>query len=175
MQFNLSDLIRLGILAMLAAAGLAGAAERPKLMNDGLHDPANPALFLLQEASDTIAALPEDLAGAGVNWTEALEEGLINPRASLQNGAKFKVLNQDIIMTKTAQTPWVLFPHRQHTDWLDCENCHEELFASKPGATLSKNNMFTILSGGSCGLCHGAVAFPLTECRRCHSVQRDRK
>jgi hypothetical protein len=30
-----------------------------------------------------------------------------------------------------------------------------------------------VLSGEKCGLCHGAVAFPLTECNRCHSVQRD--
>jgi hypothetical protein len=29
-----------------------------------------------------------------------------------------------------------------------------------------------ILSGEKCGLCHGAVSFPLTECKRCHSVDR---
>jgi hypothetical protein len=27
--------------------------------------------------------------------------------------------------------------------------------------------------GEHCGRCHGAVAFPLTECTRCHSVQQD--
>ena len=32
--------------------------------------------------------------------------------------------------------------------------------------------MLLILAGEKCGLCHGAVAFPLTECLRCHSVQR---
>jgi hypothetical protein len=30
--------------------------------------------------------------------------------------------------------------------------------------------MQKILDGEQCGVCHGAVAFPLTECRRCHSV-----
>ena len=32
--------------------------------------------------------------------------------------------------------------------------------------------MMLILQGEKCGLCHGAVAFPLTECLRCHSVSR---
>jgi hypothetical protein len=33
-------------------------------------------------------------------------------------------------------------------------------------------NMLQILSGEKCGQCHGAVAFPLTECARCHRVPR---
>jgi hypothetical protein len=32
--------------------------------------------------------------------------------------------------------------------------------------------MNQILHGEQCGLCHGAVSFPLTECNRCHSVSR---
>jgi c(7)-type cytochrome triheme protein len=64
----------------------------------------------------------------------------------------------------------VLFPHRPHTEWLDCENCHDKLFKKKAGET--PINMFQVLQGEYCGRCHGAVAFPLTECRRCHSVPR---
>jgi hypothetical protein len=41
----------------------------------------------------------------------------------------------------------------------------------KAGAT-KFTGMFPILSGEKCGRCHGAVAFPLTECRRCHVVMR---
>ncbi|HEX9180451.1 MAG TPA: c(7)-type cytochrome triheme domain-containing protein, partial [Burkholderiales bacterium] len=52
--------------------------------------------------------------------------------------------------------------------WLDCANCHEHLFKSKAGA--NKLSMQKILEGEQCGLCHGAVAFPLTECGRCHST-----
>ena len=33
---------------------------------------------------------------------------------------------------------------------------------------------FKILQGEYCGQCHGAVAFPLTQCLRCHSVSRRR-
>jgi c(7)-type cytochrome triheme protein len=65
----------------------------------------------------------------------------------------------------------VRFPHRQHTEWLDCSNCHEKLFISKAGANKGVN-MFQVLQGEYCGLCHGAVSFPLTECKRCHSVER---
>jgi c(7)-type cytochrome triheme protein len=64
--------------------------------------------------------------------------------------------------------PAVRFPHRPHTLWLDCANCHEHLFKSKAGA--NKLSMQKILEGEQCGLCHGAVAFPLTECNRCHST-----
>lgn len=174
MQFYLAALIKLWILATLAAAGLAWADERPKLMYDGLHDPSNPALFMLQEANDIIATLPRDTAGSGINWDEALQEGSINPRSSIFPGIQSKVLNQDIIMKKTSQVPWVIFPHRQHTEWIDCEGCHEELFSSQAGKG-SVTNMHAILNGNSCGLCHGAVAFPLTECRRCHSMPRNVK
>lgn len=174
MQFYLAALIKLWILATLAAAGLAWAGERPKLANDGLHDPSNPALFMLQEANDIIATLPRDTVGTGINWDEALEEGFINPRSSIQQDFKIKVLDQDIVMPKTGEVPMVIFPHLQHTKWIDCEGCHDELFSSKAGKT-PVSNMGSILRGESCGLCHGAVAFPLTECKRCHSKPRARK
>jgi len=174
MRSNLATLIRWWILAMLAAAGLAWAGEHPKLIEDGIHDPSNPALFMLQEANDIIATLPRDTAGSGINWDEALQEGIIDPRAGIAPDAKMKLLNQDIVMEKTSQVPWVIFPHRQHTEWIACEGCHDELFASKTGATRVKN-MYAILNGMSCGLCHGAVAFPITECKRCHSMRRNAK
>ena len=76
----------------------------------------------------------------------------------------------DIIMEKTGEMPLVLFPHRPHTEWLDCNNCHDKIFIKKVDA--NPINMLAILSGNYCGQCHGAVAFPLTECNRCHSVIR---
>jgi c(7)-type cytochrome triheme protein len=66
--------------------------------------------------------------------------------------------------------PIVRFPHRQHTLWLDCVNCHDHLFKAETGAT--NFSMLKILEGEQCGVCHGAVSFPLTECFRCHSVAR---
>jgi c(7)-type cytochrome triheme protein len=164
-------LSRLLLMAALALAGAALAADRLPLAKDGVHDPANPGLKLLQEPSEALAKLPPDVVGNRVRWVHALERGLIAPRTNIMPETKIKVLDQDVIMPRTGEMPMVRFPHKQHTEWLDCSNCHEKLFKSKAGAN-KQVNMFQILQGEYCGVCHGAVAFPLTECKRCHSVER---
>ncbi|WP_207063245.1 c(7)-type cytochrome triheme domain-containing protein [Motiliproteus sp. SC1-56] len=141
---------------------------------DFLHDPANPALDELQHPEEAFRNFPKDTPTIGnqVDWVRALEQGFINPRTNLFPDTEIEVLDLDIIMPDTADMPMVRFPHRAHTQWLDCSNCHDHLFAREAGAT--PVNMFSILSGEYCGRCHGAVSFPLTECRRCHSVNRSR-
>lgn len=158
-------------LALLLPAAHGAGAERPTLARDGIHDPANPGLKLLQEPRDALAALPKDAVGNRVHWVRALAERLIAPRTNILPETRVNVLDLDVILPRTGEMPMVKFPHRQHTEWLDCSNCHEHLFKSKAGATV-KLNMFEILQGEYCGVCHGAVAFPLTECKRCHSVVR---
>lgn len=154
-------------------AGMAWAApgDHLPLNKDGVHDPAGPAIKLLQEPSEALSKLPPDVVGNQVRWVKALEQGLITPRANILPDTTIRVLDLDVILPRTAEMPMVRFPHKQHTEWLDCSNCHEKLFKSKAGATTALN-MFQILQGEYCGLCHGAVAFPLTECKRCHSVER---
>jgi c(7)-type cytochrome triheme protein len=158
----------------LAAALLAASAVRAgdwlPLARDGVHDPASPALQLLQEPREALSTLAPDTAGNQVRWVEALDRGQIVPRANLLPGTQVKVLDLDVLMNLRGGTPIVRFPHRQHTLWLDCSNCHEQLFKSKAGA--NKLSMMQILQGEQCGVCHGAVSFPLTECTRCHSVPR---
>jgi c(7)-type cytochrome triheme protein len=165
---------------VLAGAALAAPAKAPAkaatgthvpLAQDGVHDPANPGLKFLQEPGEALSKLPPDVVGNNVRWVKALEEGVISPRTNIMPETKIKVLDQDVIMPRTGEMPMVRFPHKQHTEWLDCSNCHEKLFKSKAGATKAMN-MFQILQGEYCGLCHGAVSFPLTECKRCHSVPR---
>lgn len=174
---NVFELMRrswLSALAMILLFGFTVAIAAPKyvpLAKDGVHDPANPGLKLLQEPAEALANLPPDAVGNQVLWVQALEQGLISPRTNILSNTKVEVLDLDIIMPRTGEMPMVKFPHRQHTEWLDCSNCHEKLFKSKTGATTGLN-MFQILQGEYCGQCHGAVAFPLTECRRCHSVYR---
>jgi c(7)-type cytochrome triheme protein len=146
-------------------------SNRAPLAKDGVHDPVSPAIKILQEPAEALAKFPIDAVGNQVRWVKALELGLITPRSNILPETKVNVLDLDVIMPRTAEMPMVRFPHRQHTEWLDCSNCHEKLFISKAGAT-KKVNMFEILQGEYCGLCHGAVSFPLTECKRCHSVER---
>ncbi len=168
-----------GFQQILSTASLVGTffvlASRPvfaegwkPLTGDGVHDSSNPALFLLQDPADALSSLPPDAAGNRVRWVKALEDGYINPRTNIQPDTEIEVLDLDIIMPRTGSAKYVLFPHKAHTEWLDCSNCHESIFISEAGAT--PVTMLQILSGEYCGRCHGAVAFPLTECDRCHSV-----
>ena len=155
---------------LLLGLGAFAAARWKPLSQDGVHDPASPAVGVLQEPAEALASLPPDHAGNMVLWVRALDEGHINPRTNILPETKVNLRETDVLLKNTGEMPMVRFPHRQHTAWLDCKNCHDQLFEQKAGAT--KINMFVILSGEKCGLCHGAVSFPLTECLRCHSVQR---
>ncbi len=141
------------------------------LTDDNLHDPENPALPLLQEPAEALAVLAPAQEGNFVDWVAALRSGEISPRTNVYPETKIRVIDLDILMTDTAAMPVVRFPHRPHTEWLDCKNCHDKIFVAKRGA--NPVNMFRILQGDYCGQCHGAVSFPLTQCQRCHSVPRE--
>lgn len=170
--------------ALVAATGLASAQSLPvpptaavpppqgweALRKDGIHDPRGPAVKDLQEPAEALSRLTPDVTGNMVRWVQALEKGEINPRASIRPGTRIQVYDSDVLLNLKGGMPIVRFPHRQHTEWLDCSNCHEHLFKSKAGA--NKISMLDILNGEQCGVCHGAVSFPLTECFRCHSVPR---
>lgn len=162
---------KLVLVLLLSFSSGAGAGEWSPVAADGLHDPTEPGVKLLQNPGEALSRLPPDTAGNQVDWVKALEGGYINPRTNVLPETKVRVIDLDVLMKRTGEMPMVRFPHKPHTLWLDCANCHEHLFKSKAGATTNVN-MMQILSGEKCGLCHGAVAFPLTECARCHSVPR---
>lgn len=148
-------------------ASADGRAWR-RLAADGLHDPGNDLIAYLQQPAEALGALPSGgTDGNQVDWMAALATGAIAPRTNILPETKVRVLDLDIVFTDTAGQPHVVFPHRQHTEWLDCSNCHPAVFAAKKGA--NQFGMLDILQGEYCGRCHGAVAFPLTECKRCHS------
>ena len=140
------------------------------LSQDELHDPTDPALSLLHNPAEVLSVLPRDGGGDQVNWVKALENSVIKPLINIRSNTQVEVLDLDVLLRNTDEMGMVNFPHKQHTEWLICSNCHEKIFKSKAGAT--KFGMFDILNGEYCGRCHGAVAFPLTECNRCHNVPR---
>lgn len=141
-----------------------------RLEQDNLHDTGNPALPFLQQPEEALSVLPRASEGNNVDWVQALRSGMISPRTNIYPETKITVLDQDVLMEDTAGMPIVLFPHKPHTEWLDCANCHDRIFVAKRGA--NPVDMRSILEGRFCGQCHGAVAFPLTQCARCHSVDR---
>ncbi len=162
------------VVLLLTVATLASAALSPlwlRLHKDGLHDPTNPGLAQLQEPAEALEPLPRDTAGNLVNWVRAIDSGAISPRTNLLPETVVRLREDELIIARYGSMPAVKFPHRQHTLWLDCSNCHEHLFKSRAGA--NRFSMMAILNGEQCGVCHGAVAFPLTECRRCHSVPNE--
>ena len=158
------------LLALTSAVALAATARWLTIAADGVHDPRGPAIGVLQEPREALGSLPPDTSGNQVRWMQALDQGHIQPRTNIQPETLVKLRLTEVLLKNTGEMPMVRFPHRQHTAWLDCSNCHDHLFAQVAGT--SRINMMPILQGEKCGLCHGAVAFPLTECLRCHSVSR---
>jgi len=144
--------------------------EAVPIAEDGIHDPTNiTAMFGLQLPEVAMGEFPRDSAGL-TDWVQALEKGHIVPRSDIEGaGPDLKPFDLDIILPNTGAMPKVLFPHRQHTEWLACKNCHPAIFVKKKGANNIK--MRDVLEGKFCGVCHGKIAFaPTKNCMRCHSV-----
>ena len=168
---NKPALIFLTIFVSIGSLYAADKSLWQKLAKDGIHDPNSPAIGILQEPAEALSLLPPDNTGNKVLWVKALQDEYIEPRSTLFPSTFVEVLDMDIIFDNTGEMPLVRFPHAPHTEWLDCKNCHDVIFKKKFRGT--PINMFAILNGEFCGRCHGAVAFPLTECNRCHSVPRN--
>lgn len=130
-------------------------------------DNNNPDRHRLQRIDEATRHLPYDANGFP-DWMKALNTGLIKPRAGLNERSKMEVLDLDIVMRNTKEMPFVKFPHRSHTEWLACSNCHPDPFPAKAGAT--EIRMVNIFRGQYCGKCHDRVAFvTFFSCDRCHS------
>ena len=158
-------------LFVFAAAAAAQDGRRWKAIpEDGVHDPQSPAAAQLQVPGNSLSKLPRGTGGNLVDWGQALEKGLITPRAGVdaKSGTKGNVMDGDIFMDLNGSMPPVKFPHRAHTQWLDCADCHPQYFEMQSGA--SKISKLRIQNGEQCGVCHSSVAFPLTECKRCHNT-----
>jgi c(7)-type cytochrome triheme protein len=117
--------------------------------------------------------LPKERFGNGLDWQQAEESGLINP-ADFVPGISIKrkslAVQKDFALSpKLATMPNIIFSHKKHTVWNGCELCHPEIFVGvKKGE--SRYSMVSIFEGKSCGVCHNTVAFPLTDCQRCHAT-----
>lgn len=129
----------------------------------------------LQGSSLPLSSLPRSHYGH-IDWIAAIREGIITPKDSIQPDAEpVKPIKLDIVfrINKALTFPDVLFPHEQHTMWLDCKNCHPSPFLMRQGA--NPISMDQIVKGEFCGRCHGIVAFPIQDCFRCHSRRPEPK
>ena len=152
-----------GLFSPAQALTIAPTRESPDI-----YDKENPVDPVLSESIDSLTGLALDKKGA-VDWMKALNSGAIVPRAGLKVTDEMEVWDADSIMKNTKEMPYVKFPHKSHTRWLACVNCHDEIFIPKAGG--NQVNMTKIFFGQYCGVCHGKVAFVATSsCERCHSV-----
>ncbi|GFE60732.1 c(7)-type cytochrome triheme domain-containing protein [Geobacter sp. AOG2] len=117
-------------------------------------------------------SMPKERFGNGINWEKAEEEGLIKPIDQLEGvsimKAKLKVQADFSLKAKVEGMPDIVFSHRKHTVWNGCELCHPEIFVGIKKGT-SKYSMVELFDGKYCGVCHDKVAFPQTDCQRCHT------
>ena len=138
---------------------------------DGIHDPSSEGTRLLQPPKDSFAGLPKTNFGNRVDWVAALAKGDIAPRYDrVDVNASPVIMDLNIVREVKGSMPDVVYPHKQHTEWLDCSNCHPAIFVPQKGA--NQMSMAGILLGKQCGVCHGKVAFPVSDCRRCHSAKK---
>jgi len=145
--------------------------RNPPLAKDGIHDPDAEGLKTLQAPKSAFEKLAHGNSGNYVDWMKAWDKGEISPRYSYEKPDQQPMPMQlNIIRQVKGSTPNVLFPHKAHTLWLDCSNCHPDVFVPKKGA--NSMSMAEIILGKGCGMCHGKVAFPISECRRCHSESK---
>jgi c(7)-type cytochrome triheme protein len=141
------------------------------IAEDGIHDPSVATVNVLQPPYEAMANFPRDSQGI-IDWVKTLDMGLINPRKTVDGTGEMFPVDFDIIFKNTQSMPYVRFPHRAHTEWLTCANCHPLIFIPQKGA--NPISMSAIIQGEYCGVCHGKVAFPPTmNCGRCHSVAKE--
>jgi len=114
--------------------------------------------------------LPRGRFGNNVDWELAEIQGKIKlvdtlPEISVKR-RPLDIPRDYQIEAKTEGLPEIIFSHKKHAVWNGCELCHPDIYGVKAGST--KYAMEDVFAGRFCGACHGSVAFPATDCQRCH-------
>ena len=126
-----------------------------------------PEIESVMEWKQVKKQLPKDYK-KNIDWSLALEEGLIRPRVGKDPKALLATAFQYDFMIKGEEPDEdAFFPHSAHTVWLGCKNCHNPtLYPYKRNPATMKE----MKKGASCGACHGKkkVSFSLKACDRCH-------
>jgi len=86
------------------------------------YDRDNPGFSRLQRAGEALDGMPRTRRHTRLDERAALAS--IAPRQRIDGAPRPAPLDLDVVMRNTKQMPNVRFPHRAHTEWLDCGNCH---------------------------------------------------
>lgn len=120
------------------------------------------AIESILDPDSVLALLPKHQSGQ-IDWSMAIRDSTIRPRAALPNEATSPTSNFGFDFYFGAFETY--FPHSSHTAWLTCGSCHPAIFRQRG----LKTSMQEISEGETCGACHGVVAFSLDACERCHT------
>lgn len=197
---NKSFALALVVIALLFVFASADAAEKKKKISP-IADPKDPNSIIYLDTSGKSAGtggskskpvskalragsgwhpkalqaeiLPKDKFGL-VDWAEAVRKEVISPKGTIDpDEEEFPSMDLDVIIkTKSKFVKDVLYPHEMHTYWLTCDVCHPGIF--NPEAGSNDMSMVEISQGKWCGRCHGKIAFPLSDCTRCHTVAKEK-
>ena len=130
---------------------------------------------LLKEKFETFRrskAFEETPFGNRINWVTAIRRGQVEPARYYQEEYEEMPFDKELqLQAEMQRIPPAVFPHKAHTDWMDCNLCHPAIFNIK-AKTTEHFRMNNILKGEFCGACHLSVAFPLDDCLRCHPGMR---
>jgi len=131
-------------------------------------------IAIAEPAFAELGRLPTARFGNKIDWSKALESNLIQPKKSLFD-ADYKPLPFDKKLDLESRwfgVPPAIFPHDQHSQWLNCSSCHPDIFNIQKKTTKHFEMIF-ILERKFCGVCHLNVAFPLDDCKRCHPKMKN--
>jgi c(7)-type cytochrome triheme protein len=127
-----------------------------------------------KENFDELSYFPESPYGNKVDWVQALNEKRISPKASLydEDYAPMEFDSYLELKAEWTRIPPAVFPHDVHNQWLDCANCHPDIFNIKKKTT-EHFAMEYIMEERFCGVCHLRTAFPIDNCKRCHPAMKE--
>ena len=120
--------------------------------------------------------MPRGFFGNKLDWSKAIKWEAITPLYSIFYREEKPLPFKKLLSLKATwnYVPPAVFPHEAHTQWLDCANCHPDIFNIRKKTT--KNfAMKYILEKKFCGVCHLKVAFPLDDCKGCHPKMSRKK
>jgi c(7)-type cytochrome triheme protein len=128
--------------------------------------------FRSEEFPSFTKDLPPDEFGNEIDWSEMIRRGQVQPAHFLVEEPPEKNFDKTLLLEAAwGRIPPAVFPHKEHTQWVDCDTCHPDLFSVKKDST-EHFTMSRILKGEFCGYCHMKVAFPMDACERCHPGMR---
>jgi c(7)-type cytochrome triheme protein len=121
-----------------------------------------------KEKFKKLAHFPMTPYGNRIDWVAAFKEGLIKPKDTIVGNYHPMPFDKTLHLEPEFGVPPAVFPHKSHTQWLDCANCHPDIFNIKQKTT-KQFSMMESLHLQFCGTCHLRTAFPLDDCKRCHA------